>query len=68
MTGNDYVKIRYRYVYEDVDRHGNVRVYFWSRPARKVRIKEVPGVRRSLDDIEICWREGHARTPRDRLL
>lgn len=37
------MEIRYRYVFEDVDRHGNVRLYFWKRPGRKVRIHEQPG-------------------------
>ena len=34
----------YRYLYEDVDRHGNVRVYFWrGKGHRKTRIKAPPG-------------------------
>ena len=33
-----------RYVYEDVDRHGNVRIYFWRGKGHlKVRILEKPG-------------------------
>lgn len=33
-----------RYVHEDVDRHGNVRVYFWrGKGHRKIRIREMPG-------------------------
>lgn len=35
--------IRYRYIYEDVDRHGNVRVYFKKSPGPKVRIREPIG-------------------------
>src|SRR5437667_6408436 len=32
------------YVYEDVDRHGNVRIYFWrGKGHRKVRLREKPG-------------------------
>ena len=35
------VIVKYQYVYEDVDRHGNVRLYFWRGKAhRKVRIRE----------------------------
>ncbi len=35
--------VRYRYIYEDVDRHGNVRVYFWrGKGQRKIRIRERP--------------------------
>lgn len=34
------LKIGYRYVYEDVDRHGNVRVYVWrGKGHRKIRLK-----------------------------
>src|SRR5215472_15725192 len=33
----------YRYLVEDVDRHGNVRIYFRRKGQRKVRLKEVPG-------------------------
>jgi integrase len=33
----------YRYLVEDVDRHGNVRIYFRRKGERKVRLKEVPG-------------------------
>jgi integrase len=33
----------YRYVVEDVDRHGNVRIYFRRKGQRKIRLTEVPG-------------------------
>ena len=33
----------YRYVAEDVDRHGNVRIYFRRKGQRKIRLSEVPG-------------------------
>ena len=34
------LKVGYRYVYEDVDRHGNVRLYVWrGKGHRKVRLK-----------------------------
>jgi integrase len=33
----------YRYLVEDVDRHGNVRIYFRRKGERKIRLKEVPG-------------------------
>lgn len=32
-----------RYVYEDTDRHGNVRVYFWRSGTPKARIREAIG-------------------------
>lgn len=37
------IAVRFRYVFEDVDRHGNVRVYFWRRPGPKIRIREPIG-------------------------
>jgi len=45
MTGTStMVSVKYAYVYEDVDRHGNVRIYFWrGRDHSKVRIRETPG-------------------------
>ena len=33
----------YRYLVEDVDRHGNVRIYFRRTGQRKIRLKELPG-------------------------
>jgi integrase len=40
---DDMITVRYPYVYEDVDRHGNVRLYFWRKGQRKVRVREQPG-------------------------
>jgi integrase len=37
------VKLTLRYVHQDVDRHGNRRIYFWRRGSRKVRIREPLG-------------------------
>lgn len=36
-------KIRYKYVVEDVDRHGNVRLYYREKGKTKVRLKAIPG-------------------------
>jgi integrase len=35
--------IRLKYLIEDIDANGNVRIYFRRRPGRKVRIREAPG-------------------------
>lgn len=35
--------IRYPYVWQDVDRHGNVRIYFCRKGRRKVRLRASPG-------------------------
>ncbi len=37
------ITVKYRYVHEDVDRHGNVRIYFWRKGQKKVRIRATPG-------------------------
>ena len=37
------VKLRFRYVVEDVDRHGNVRLYFRRRGQQKIRLPGLPG-------------------------
>lgn len=40
------MQIELRYVYEDLDRHGNVRIYFWrGKGHRKIRIRETPGTK-----------------------
>jgi integrase len=36
-------QLRLRYVVEDMDRHGNVRVYFRRKGARKIRLPGLPG-------------------------
>ena len=33
----------YRFVVEDIDRHGNVRVYFRRKGQPKIRLSEMPG-------------------------
>lgn len=41
--GRGLVKLRLRYLVEDVDRHGNVRLYVARKGRKKIRIHEVPG-------------------------
>jgi integrase len=48
MTVRDMATIKLRYIVEDVDRHGNVRIYF-RRRGRKVRIRERMGSSAFLD-------------------
>jgi hypothetical protein len=33
----------YRFLVEDIDRHGNVRVYFRRKGQPKIRLSEMPG-------------------------
>src|SRR5262249_56795335 len=37
------VKIRFRYIAEDMDRHGNVRLYFRRKGQPKIRLPGLPG-------------------------
>lgn len=37
------IAVEYRYLLEDIDRHGNVRLYFRRRGQRMVRIREPLG-------------------------
>ena len=38
------MKIPYRYIYQDADRHGGVRIYYWRGKGQpKIRIREEPG-------------------------
>src|SRR5438034_1041125 len=37
------VKLRFRYVVEDIDRHGNVRLYFRRKGQTKIRLHGLPG-------------------------
>ena len=43
------VTVKLRYVHQDVDRHGNVRTYFWRKGGPKVRIRESIGSQAFLD-------------------
>ena len=43
------VKLRLRFVVEDIDRHGNVRLYFRRNGQPKIRLIGLPGTR--------SWRE-----------
>ena len=50
MTGGD-MKFRLKYVVEDTDRHGNVRLYF-CRQGRKVRLRGLAGSPEFLEDYK----------------
>ena len=43
------MKIKLKYVVEDVDRHGNVRVYFRRKGELKVRLPGLPGTTEFMD-------------------
>lgn len=44
LRDGDVITEKLRYVYEDVDRHGNIRIYFWrGKGHRKTRLREAPG-------------------------
>jgi integrase len=45
-------RLRIKYVWEDVDRHGNVRRYFVRSGQKKVRMRGAPGTREFVDEYE----------------
>lgn len=54
---DDVIVDKLRYVYEDKDRHGNVRIYFWRGAGhRKIRIKEEPGTQAFRDAYSAAWK------------
>jgi hypothetical protein len=44
--------VKLRYVHQDVDRHGNVRTYFWRKGGPKIRIRESLGSQAFLDTYQ----------------
>lgn len=59
MSEPPMIDVRIKYVYRDVDRHGNERLYFWRKGCPKIRIRETPGTdaflvayKKLLDDSE----------------
>jgi integrase len=46
----------YRYIHEDIDRHENVRIYFWrGKGHRKIRIRALPGTREFQAEYEAAF-------------
>src|SRR5262245_37788040 len=43
MRGAAAMIVKLRYVHQDMDRHGNVRTYFWRKGGPKIRIREEVG-------------------------
>jgi hypothetical protein len=53
-------RFKYKYVHSDVDRHGNVRYYFYKRGAdKKIRLRGLPGSREFREAYEAAL-EGRA--------
>ena len=40
MSETGMIEVRLKYLYRDVDRHGNERLYFWRKGGPKIRIRE----------------------------
>jgi len=53
----------YRFLVEDVDRHGNVRVYFRRKGQPKVRLRELPGTEAFDKDYQSAFRGGVKPVP-----
>ena len=43
MSETAMIEVRLKYLYRDVDRHGNERLYFWRKGGPKIRIRETQG-------------------------
>jgi hypothetical protein len=54
------VTVKLRYVHQDVDRHGNVRTYFWRRGGSKIRIRESLGSQAFLDVYRSLLRDSQS--------
>src|SRR5215469_9049187 len=52
----------YRYIVEDVDRHGNVRIYFRRKGQPKIRLRERPGTEAFDAEYQRAFR-GEVRPP-----
>lgn len=59
---NDMVRIKLKYVIEDVDRHGNVRLYFRRKGQPKIRLRGIPGSEEFME----AYRSALASLPEDR--
>src|SRR4051794_15609150 len=62
------VALRLRYLVEDVDRHGNVRLYFRRKGQAKIRLPGLPGSDEFMQAYKVAlagqWRNPVAATPR----
>src|SRR5215472_1726522 len=52
----------YRYLVEDVDRHGNVRIYFRRKGKPKIRLRGMPGTNAFDEEYQRAFR-GEAKPP-----
>jgi site-specific recombinase XerD len=57
------IMVKYQYVYEDVDRHGNVRIYFWRKGQRKIRIRARPGS----EEFHVAYNAARLQSERGKL-
>ena len=54
------IQIRVRYVVEDVDRHGNRRLYFRRKGCRKVRMQAQPGTAEFFEEYQRLLAQSNA--------
>src|ERR1700739_3953497 len=53
----------YRFLVEDVDRHGNIRIYFRRKGQRKIRLTETPGTDAFDEEYQRAFRGEAKRAP-----
>ena len=59
------IRVRFRYVIEDVDRHGNIRLYFRRRGEPKVRLPGLPGSEQFMEAYQSALnRSSFSNSPR----
>lgn len=62
------VKVRFRFVIEDVDRHGNIRLYFRRRGEPKIRLPGMPGSDEFLAAYSEALNKSTKSTAKNRLI
>lgn len=55
----------YRYLVEDVDRHGNVRIYLRRKGQPKIRLRELPGTDAFDNEYQVAFRGGQQQRSGD---
>jgi integrase/recombinase XerD len=58
------MRVRLKYIIEDVDRHGNARCYVRLPGQRKVRIRALPGTKEFMEEYQAAIAEADADRPR----
>ena len=58
-----HMMVKLRYVHEDEDRYGRVRIYFWRKGQPKIRIREEPGTPAFYERYRVLFEQSEAGVP-----